>query len=66
MESKDKFYKPFKSRRMSQEHVILCDKKYQMPMVYNGEKNAQKAAEKYNGRLMRIPMQMNRYYIEQL
>jgi len=64
MEFKDKFYRPFKSRSMSEEAMILCDKKYKMPMTYNGEVNADKAAEKYNGKIYRIPMQMNRYFIE--
>jgi len=64
MEFKDKFYRPFQSRSMSEEAMILCDKKYKMPMTYNGEANADKAAEKYNGVAIRIPMRMNRYYIK--
>jgi len=64
MELKDKIYLPFKSRSMREEKTILCDKKYKMPMSYNGTVQAEKAAEKYNGKIYRIPMQMNRYFIE--
>lgn len=64
-EFKDKIYLPFKSRSMREEITVLCDTKYKMPMTYNGEKQAEKMAEKYNGKAIRIPMQMNRYYIQQ-
>jgi hypothetical protein len=64
MELKNKVYRPFKSRLMNKESILLCDKAYAMPMTYNGEAQAEKAAKKYNGKAIRIPMQMNRYYIE--
>jgi hypothetical protein len=64
IEFKDKIYLPFKSRSMREEAIILCDTKYRMPMSYNGETNAKKAAKKYNGKIYRIQTQMNRYFIE--
>jgi hypothetical protein len=60
-----KFYKEFKSRRMTKSEIVLCDTEFKMPMIYNGVKNAEKAAEKHNGLIYRMPMQMNKYYVIQ-
>lgn len=60
-----KVYLSYKTMRMKQHEVLLCDAKYKMPMTYNGIENAKKAAEKYNGEVVNIPMQMNRFYIRQ-